>query len=295
MRGVTRSSSAAIGACASTTGVTINRKLSSVWSASAGVGTSNEQITQEGVNYNYTMLLLPLGVGYDSTNLASPLDDPTHGMRDSLSVTPTLAIGHPNATFIISQIKLAAYFDLHELGVGAPGRSVLAARALAGQASGAGEFSLPPDQRFYGGGSGTIRGFRYQGVGPQFCVKNYVPVPGQPCPTDGNPIGGTAIVAGTLEWRQRFAQNIGGAIFVDAGQVSASLKPLPSDFRVGVGIGVRYYTPIGPIRFDVAIPTGRKTGRNYDVNNPNPPPAVLHQREPSDDAFEIYIGLGQAF
>jgi len=135
------------------------------------------------------MLLLPLGVSYDSTNLASPLDDPTHGMRDSLSITPTLAIGHPNATFIISQIKLATYFDLHELGVGAPGRSVLAARALAGQASGAGEFSLPPDQRFYGGGSGTIRGFRYQGVGPQFCIKNYVPVPNQPCPTDGNPIG----------------------------------------------------------------------------------------------------------
>ena len=108
-------------------------------------------------------------------------------------------------------------------------------------------------------------------------------------------IGGTAIVAGTLEWRQRFAQNFGGAVFVDAGQVSASLKPLPSDFRVGVGMGVRYYTPIGPIRFDVAIPTGRKTGRNYDVNNPNPPPAVLHLREPSDDAFEIYIGLGQAF
>jgi translocation and assembly module TamA len=278
-----------------TTGVTINRKLSSVWSASAGVGTSNEQIAQEGVNYNYTMLLLPLGVGYDSTNLASPLDDPTHGMRDSLSITPTLAIGHPNATFIISQIKLAAYFDLHELGVGAPGRSVLAARALAGQASGAGEFSLPPDQRFYGGGSGTIRGFRYQGVGPQFCVKNYVPVPNQPCPTDGNPIGGTAIIAGSLEWRQRFAQNFGGAVFVDAGQVSASLKPLPSDFRVGVGMGVRYYTPIGPIRFDVAVPTGRKLRRYYSVISPNPPHALVTQREPSDDAFEIYIGLGQAF
>jgi translocation and assembly module TamA len=278
-----------------TTGVTINRKLSSVWGASAGVATSNEQIIQEGANYNYTLLSLPLGISYDSTNLASPLDDPTHGMRDSLSITPTLAIGHPNATFIISQIKLAAYFDLHELGVGAPGRSVLAARALAGQASGAGEFSLPPDQRFYGGGSGTIRGFRYQGVGPQFCVKNSVPVPNQPCFTDGNPIGGTAIVAGTLEWRQRFAKNFGAAVFVDAGQVSASLKPLPSDFRVGVGMGVRYYTPIGPIRFDLAVPTKRKIGRYYSAVNPAPPPPLLTQREPSDDAFEIYIGLGQAF
>jgi translocation and assembly module TamA len=211
-----------------------------------------------------------------------------------LSVTPTLAIGRPNATFIISQVKLATYFDLHELGLGSPGRSVLAARALAGQASGAGEFSLPPDQRFYGGGSGTIRGFRYQGVGPQFCAKNAVPGL-NPCPVDGNPIGGTAIVAGSVEWRQRFLQNFGAAVFVDAGQVSASLKPLPSDFRVGVGMGVRYYTPIGPIRFDVAVPTGRRLGRHYDIYNPKPPPAVLPEREPSDDAFEIYIGLGQAF
>lgn len=278
-----------------TTGVTLNRKLSSVWSASAGVATSDEQISQEGDNYNYTLLMLPLGINYDSTNLASPLDDPTHGMRDSLNITPTLAIGHPNATFIISQIKLATYFDLHELGLGAQGRSVLAARALAGQASGAGEFSLPPDQRFYGGGSGTVRGFRYQGVGPLFCVKYYVPVPNQPCPTDGNPIGGTAIVAGTLEWRQRFAQNFGGAVFVDAGEVSASLKPLPSDFRVGVGMGVRYYTPIGPIRFDVAVPTRRRTGQIYTPTDPKTGAALPAQREPSDDAFEIYIGLGQAF
>jgi hypothetical protein len=129
---------------------------------------------------------------------------------------------------------------------------------LGGSGVGRGRIQPAAGPAIYGGGRGTVRGFRYQGVGPQFCVKNYVPVPNQPCPTDGNPIGGTAIIAGSLEWRQRFAQNFGGAVFVDAGQVSASLKPLPSDFRVGVGMGVRYYTPIGPIRFDVAVPTGRK-------------------------------------
>jgi len=278
-----------------TTGAALDRKLSSVWGASVGVATSNEVIIQEGTRYNYTLLAMPLRISYDSTNLASPLDDPTHGMRDSLSVTPTLSFGHPNATFIISQVNFGAYFDLHDLGVSDPGRNVLAARALAGQALGAGEFSLPPDQRFYGGGSGTIRGFRYQGVGPQFCVKNYAPVSG-PCPTDGNPIGGTAIVAGSLEFRHRFAGNLGGAIFVDAGQVSASLKPLPSDFRVGAGFGVRYYTPIGPIRLDVAVPTRRKKGRFYTPTDPNHPGVTLPpQLDKGDDAFEIYIGLGQAF
>jgi translocation and assembly module TamA len=244
-----------------TSSVTLNRKLSTLWTASVGVSGAHERIIQEGTTHYYTLAGLPLSVSYDSTDLASPLDDPRHGMRDSLSVTPTHALGSPNATFIISQIKLASYFDLHDLGLANPGRSVLAARALAGLAQGAGEFSLPPDQRFYGGGSGTIRGYRYQAVGPQFA--------------DGNPIGGTAIIAGSMEFRQRFGANYGAAFFVDGGQVSASLKPLPSVLRIGVGAGIRYYTPIGPIRLDIAVPTQR-----YSAD---------------DDRFEVYIGLGQAF
>ena len=120
-------------------------------------------------------------------------------------------------------------------------------------------------------------------------------VSGQPCPNDGNPIGGTAIVAGTVEFRQRFAGNFGGAVFIDGGQVSASLKPLPNDIRVGMGLGIRYYTPIGPIRFDVAVPTQRRTGRYYTSTDPKTGLPLATQREKSDDAFEIYIGLGQAF
>jgi translocation and assembly module TamA len=214
--------------------------------------------------------------------LASPLDDPVHGMRDSLSITPTQSLGHPNASFVISQIKLAAYLDLHGLGFTDPGRSVLAARALAGQAQGAGEFSLPPDQRFYGGGSGTIRGYRYQSVGPQF-------------PADGNPIGGTAIIAGTLEFRQRIAGNWGAAVFVDGGQVSSSLKVLPNQFRMGYGVGARYYTPIGPIRLDIAVPTQRHTFLTKSQASPTASPATATTGVVKDDLFEIYIGLGQAF
>jgi translocation and assembly module TamA len=278
-----------------TSGVTLTRKLSSVWTASAGIATANEQVIQESntpippgtliypaLTYNYTLVALPVTLSYDSTNLASPLDDPVHGMRDSVSVTPTQSLGHPNASFIISQVKLAAYIDLHAFGFTDPGRSVLAARALAGEAQGAGEFSLPPDQRFYGGGSGTIRGYRYQSVGPQF-------------PADGNPIGGTAIIAGTLEFRQRIAANWGGAVFVDGGQVSTGLKPLPNEFRIGYGVGVRYYTPIGPIRLDVAVPTSRHSfvTRSQSVNANGG--LTTTTGVVKDDAFEIYIGLGQAF
>jgi translocation and assembly module TamA len=266
--------------------VTLTRKISSVWSVSVGGAATDEQIIQENtimqgkkivlanVTRNYTLLAIPLNVAFDSTHLASPLEDPRRGIRASLSAAPTLALGHPNAEFIISQIKVAGYFDLDHLLPTNPGRTMLAARALAGLAQGAGEFSLPPDQRFYAGGSGTIRGYRYQAVGPQFL--------------DGTPIGGTAIEAGSLELRQRFGTNWGAAAFMDAGQVSASLKAVRNDLRVGAGVGVRYYTPIGPIRFDVAVPTKRRRATCV-ASKISPPPAC------GDDAFEIYIGLGQAF
>ena len=183
-------------------------------------------------------------------------------------MTPTFSLGHPSARFVVSQASAAAYFDLQKLGIARdPGRSVVALRALAGLAGGASQFSLPPDQRFYAGGSGTIRGYRYQSVGPMF-------------PIDGNPTGGTAINAGTIEFRQRVGAALGFATFVDAGNVSRNLNPLNGSVKVGVGAGVRYYTPLGPLRVDVAVPLQRRSGPNV----PNP-----------DDAFEVYIGLGQAF
>ena len=260
---------------AQTASVTLSRKLSSVWTVSAGLSATDETILQvvnalpnaSGVivpvsaKFDYTLLAVPFKVIYDSTNLPTALEDPRHGFRGSLTLTPTLAIGHPNATFLISTLSIATYFDLNNLLPIAPGRSVLAARALAGVAEGAGELSLPPDQRFYAGGTSTIRGYGYQLVGPMF-------------PNTDNPTGGTAITTGGLEFRQRLYSNWGFVAFVDAGQVSASLKPLPDDIRVGAGAGVRYYTPIGPIRFDLAVPVDRRAG---------------------EDSFEIYIGLGQAF
>jgi translocation and assembly module TamA len=231
----------------------------------------------QGAIYNYTLIALPLTVSFDSTEVATPLDDPTHGYRASLGLTPTVAIGHPNSEFLIAQIKTSGYFDLHWLFRDDPGRTVLALRALAGEALGAGEFSLPPDQRFYGGGSGTIRGYAYQAVGPLFPA---VTSPPAAAALSGYPIGGTAITAGSIELRQRFGSSWGAAAFVDAGQVSANLKFLPDELRFGVGVGVRYFTPIGPVRADVAVPLQRH-GSDVSPNN--------------DGAFQVYIGLGPSF
>jgi translocation and assembly module TamA len=263
--------------------VALSRKISSVWSVSAGLTATDDHIIQGSI-YNYTLIALPLTLSYDSTGVATPLDDPSHGYRASLGLTPTVAIGHPSSTFLIAQIKTSGYFDLRWLFREDPGRTVLALRALAGEALGAGEFSLPPDQRFYGGGSGTIRGYAYQAVGPLFPVPPLMTPPNQATlaaqALAGFPIGGTAITSGSIEFRQRFGSNWGAAAFVDAGQVSAHLKFLPDELRVGAGLGVRYYTPIGPVRADVAVPLQRHASNVSPYN---------------DGAFQVYIGLGPAF
>jgi len=137
---------------------------------------------------------------------------------------------------------------------------VIAARALLASIFGASQFDVPPDRRLYVGGSGTVRGYKYQSIGPLF--------------PSGNPIGATAADAASIEFRQRIGEEWGFAAFADAGQASTTRVPFNGPLFVGVGAGVRYYTSIGPIRADVAIPLSRPVG---------------------GDSFEIYVGLGQAF
>jgi translocation and assembly module TamA len=269
-------------------GVTVSRKLTPFWSIGAGLTVEQETIFQQaaaqyaGANFYYTLIALPLTAKYDSTALPNPLSDPLHGVRLTLSVAPTESLGRPDATFVIVQATGSSYLDLARLGWTAPGRSVIAVRGLIAEAYGADHYySLPPDQRFYAGGSSTIRGYQYQSVGPIF------PGPPAPAPTPANPhpvappppnppvpTGGTDLVAAGIEFRQRLYTNFGTAVFVDAGKVAADLHPFEGRPSVGYGAGLRYYTPIGPIRLDIGLPV---------------------RRLPHGDALEIYVGLGQAF
>lgn len=251
----------------------VSRKISASWSISAGIGAEQERIVQQGVSRSYTLAFVPLTASYDSTHLANPLDDPTRGFRISLNATPTYSLGSQsgdgsnglsgsggNSFFAILQGSAATYFDLARFGLTKAGRSVLAVRIVVGTVQGATTFDLPPDQRLYAGGSGTVRGFKYQGVGPLF--------------SNGDPVGGTSLDAGSFEFRQRIGKSFGVAAFADAGQVSANSAPLQGKLRIGAGVGARYYTPIGPIRLDVAVPLNKPAG---------------------GDSFELYIGLGEAF
>jgi translocation and assembly module TamA len=232
----------------------VRRKISPMWTASAGLSVMQDDVTQEGMNESYQLLAMPLTAGYDSTGTTGILRDPTSGIRASFAVTPTKSFGASGLTFLILQASASTYFD-----VSGDGRSVLALRGLAGNIVGGTNLAVPPDQRLYAGGSATVRGFAYQSIGPQFA--------------DGNPVGAKSVDAGTVEFRQRIGDDWGAAGFVDAGQAGDG-APFTGTVRAGAGVGVRYYTPIGAVRLDFAVPL-------------NP--------VPGGDKFEIYIGLGQAF
>ena len=234
-------------------GVTLSRKFSQVWTASVGMQVQQSRIQQEGTTRDYTLAQLPIGLRYDSTG-PEGLFEPTHGIKAAATVTPTASLAGTGGSFAILQVQGSTYFNL-----GAPGRSILAVRGLVGSVQGASTFALPPDQRFYAGGSGTVRGYKYQSVGPQF--------------RDRRPTGGISVTAATVEFRQRIGESFGAVAFVDAGQVSTSSAGF-GGLRAGAGVGARYYTAIGPIRLDVAVPLNKRNG---------------------DDTFEAYIGIGQAF
>ena len=188
---------------------------------------------------------------YDNTT--NPLD-PRQGQRFSLSATPYYSALDSNKFTRILAIG-SSYFDV--LG---NGDSVLALRAALGSAPGADRNEITLDKRFYAGGGGSVRGYTYQSIGPRDAANR--------------PLGGASLVEASVEWRQRLTQNWGMAAFLDAGSVAAEAKPDFSGLRAGTGLGIRYLTAIGPLRFDVGVPM---------------------DRQKDDPSFAIYIGFGQAF
>ncbi|NOU50664.1 outer membrane protein assembly factor [Pseudoalteromonas sp. JBTF-M23] len=94
--------------------------------------------------------------------------------------------------------------------------------------------SVPFNMRFFAGGDQSIRGFSYRSVGPK----------------EGNKeIGGKYLVTGSLEYNYQFLPSWRAALFVDAGTATNDFS---EKWSVGAGFGLRYLTPVGPIRLDHA-------------------------------------------
>ncbi len=191
----------------------------------------------------------PLSVIWDSEN---DLLNPTKGFRASWNVTPYAGSDY------FTQSEIGARGRVH---FGENDVVTLAARMALGATIGSSFTDLPLNKRFYAGGGGSVRGYSYQEAGP--------------LDADGDPLGGRSKIEGAFETRVKVMNNLQVAAFVDAGSVSTnSIPSFTDEYFVGYGGGLRYFSPIGPIRVDAAFP--------------------LDKRD-SDSAFQIYIALGQPF
>ncbi|MDE1166631.1 MAG: autotransporter assembly complex protein TamA [Pseudomonas sp.] len=111
----------------------------------------------------------------------------------------------------------------------------LARLAVGGSATN-GYKSIPPSLRFFAGGDQSVRGYDYQTLSPEN--------------SDGDRIGGRYMIAGSLEYQYSIAEKWRIATFVDQGNSFNNLE-LPS-LKTGVGIGIRWVSPVGPLRLDLA-------------------------------------------
>ncbi|KFL36061.1 autotransporter assembly complex protein TamA [Arenimonas donghaensis] len=101
---------------------------------------------------------------------------------------------------------------------------------------------FPPLLRFYAGGDQSVRGYGYRDIGEPFTGldgRRYV-------------LGGKHLVVASAEFERMFTRQWGGAVFVDAGDAFDDFGSNGFDMQLGVGVGVRWRSPVGPVRLDLA-------------------------------------------
>jgi outer membrane protein insertion porin family len=151
------------------------------------------------------------------------------------------------------------------------GRVIWANRLQAGSISPARDLSgnVPFSKLFFLGGATSLRGWGRYEVSP--------------LSGSGLPIGGESMLAFATEARVRLGDKLGAVAFFDAGNVwSTAWTIRPSDLRYDIGPGIRYMTPVGPLRFDFG----------YQLN---PIPGLLVNGQPEQRRWRIHFSIGQAF
>jgi outer membrane protein assembly complex protein YaeT len=198
-----------------------------------------------------TLSGMSLGFDFNGTD---DLLNPSRGWIGTVAVDPVGTVFGGDADFVRMQGTLRLYVPL-------PWRFLVASRLHVGTIAVTGDsHSVPIYERFYAGGVDSVRGYGLWRVGP--LVRD-------------QPLGGRSVTDGSLELRRSLTPALALTTFIDFGQLSLkSYDPPVNDFQKGVGAGVQYRTPVGPVRLDFGVPL---------------------DRQGDDGAFQVYLSVGQAF
>ncbi|AMJ59494.1 autotransporter assembly complex protein TamA [Bosea sp. PAMC 26642] len=231
----------------------IQRRFSDTFSVQAGIEVEHGQTSDVLGQVDYTLVGIPLSSKYDSTD---SLLDPKRGIRATASVTPYPTFLGSTVGIVQSKAAISAYYALDE-----DARYVLAGRIGLGSIAGEGLADIPATRRFYAGGGGSVRGYAYRTLSPLGPF--------------GQLTGGRSLFEGSVEARIKITETIGIVPFFDAGAAfESSIPNFKETLQLAAGLGLRYYTPIGPIRLDVAAPLNPRKG---------------------DKPVAVYVSIGQAF
>lgn len=233
-------------------GAGIIRVVSDEFTIDGGVLFRFSRDENDGVTTEYALLEFPVSAEYDRRNDEL---NPTDGYFVDLTVAPFAGLNSSTDSGARATLDARGY-----QGFGDEDRFVVAARLQYGGIFAADLVDVPNDFRFYSGGGGTVRGHDYQSLGVEL-------------PEIGES-GGAGFVGASAELRTRIRENIQLVGFADWGYVSEEPLSAKGDgSHSGAGLGVRYLSPVGPIRLDVAVPV---TGE-------------------SDNDYALYVGIGQSF
>lgn len=207
----------------------------------------------EGFENSY-LFGVPIYANYDGTDDKL---DPSTGLRLRANATPFAGVvGGKAASFLVLDGTASMYFDLT-----GEKRYIFAARGRIGSVVSGDLDTVAANHRLYSGGGGSVRGYKERSIGP--------------LDKDGDPDGGLSVFELGGEMRARVTKTFGLAAFLEAGAVSRDVAPtFDESVQVAAGGGLRYFSPIGPLRVDIGVPV-----------NPRK----------IDDFLQVYIAIGQAF
>jgi outer membrane protein insertion porin family len=199
-------------------------------------------------------LLSGPSVGLVWTRTDDPLS-PTRGEVVSLSAEQAGAFWPGSYSFYRLLADARKYLSLGW-------ETVLAGRMRLGLGDAIGaDRNFPLFERFYSGGQNSVRGYERRRLGPLSAADE--------------PLGGLSLIEGSIELRRPIWDALGGALFIDFGQVSLRSFHIPvNDLRFSTGFGLSYNTPVGPVRLDIGFPF-------------KPPPG--------DQSWQIHFNIGAFF
>ena len=177
--------------------------------------------------------------------------------------------------------------------------------------------SVPLPERFFGGGADSLRTFPYNQAGPRDVGQAVVPGGPVSQPT-GFPLGGNALLFNNVEVRfPLFGANLGGVLFHDMGNVFSTISDITfrakqkdlNDFNYithAAGMGLRYKTPVGPVRVDLAYSINPPSYLGFGGTaaqllkcDPNLPPAQLpnycQATRQRVSHLQFFFSIGQTF